>query len=335
MKVSEYVSLGHPDKTCDYISERVLDAVIFRNPKARYALEVMAKDNVVTLAGEISSDTSIYDIDEVVRAAVAEIGYTPEYASEWPERSCLNSADLRFTKIISEQSGDIARGLSGWGDQGIFTGMAYNNSFTDYMFPDYYYAKKLCNKIFKSGIGGLDIKTQVYMTDDYSKVCKVVVAVPLLRDEDRDHIVDLVHAVLPGNYDLIVNGTGRYVRHSTFGDCGVTGRKLAVDFYGGGCEVGGGSPWTKDGTKADLSLNLLARKFALDYMKDHALPFVKCKLACVIGKSNVNVSFYDYSGNKICEQELILNPDEVITELGLNKPIFGELCRDGLFSKIK
>ena len=334
MKVSEYVSLGHPDKVCDYISERILDEYIKQDPKTRYALEVQAKDNYINLAGEITSTANV-NVSDIAKAALAEIGYTEEYRRKWGDENTISDVCAQVSSRISKQSPDIAQGLSGWGDQGIFTGMAYNNVLTDYFFPDYFYAKELCNELFRSGIGGLDIKTQVYMTDDYSRVEMVVVAIPLLHDEDKKFVSDLVHKIIPGDFKLVINGTGRYVKHNTYGDCGVTGRKLAVDFYGGGCEVGGGSPWTKDGSKADLTLNMLARSLALRYLREHALPFVKCKLACIIGRTNVLISFYDEAGKLLSDGEYFVSPEKLIKQFGLDKPVFAELCRDGLFSKIK
>lgn len=333
MRVSEYVSLGHPDKVCDYISSRILDGFIVQDKNVKYALEVMAKDNSIFLAGEISGNVSLGCIRGVVKNAIEEIGYTGEYAKKW-SGLCIDPDRLQIVTKISQQSPDIAVGVSnGWGDQGIFTGMAYNNVFSDYFYPDYFAAKTLCNQLFKSKLGGLDIKTQVYMSEDFKKIKEIVVAIPLKGGKDK--VVEFIRDNVSGDYNLVVNGTGVYTTHSTVGDCGITGRKLVVDFYGGGCEIGGGSPWTKDGSKADLALNMYARKLALDYMREHALSFVKCKIACCIGLDKVVVSFYNEKNELLEEGTMHLNPHRVKVELGLYSPIYGELCRDGIFSKIK
>ena len=105
---------------------------------------------------------------------------------------------------------------------------------------DHTLAKRLCKDLFESGIGGLDIKTQVITRND--KVEKVIVAIPLLDDTSKKTVKHFVRSRIKGRYQLIINGTGRYVKHSSIADCGTTGRKLAVDFYGGNSKLGGGSP---------------------------------------------------------------------------------------------
>ena len=333
MQISEYVSLGHPDKVADYISEYILDRLLEQDPKTRYALEVQIKDNVVTLGGEITTNAKM-NIKKWVREAVESIGYTKEYAEKWGVENTLNASDLHIHSHISEQSNDIAQGVNndGWGDQGIMFGMAVNNPDTDYMPKDYYLAKKLGQILFDSGLGGLDIKTQVVVDND--EVKKVIVAIPLLGD-DKSAVENKVREIISGDYELIINGTGKYVKHSSMGDCGTTGRKLAVDFYGGNCNIGGGSPWTKDGTKADLALNLAARKIALGYVKDYNIPYAKCGIGCCIGRKEVDITIWDEHFNVIVSSTQELAPSDLIETFELNKPIFADLCRNGLFSKIK
>lgn len=336
-KVSEWVSLGHPDKTADYISEYILDRYIERDKFTRYALEVLIKVNNVTLGGEITSDAdfSEEDIAGFVREAVAEIGYTADYQKLWGVDNTISSDDLRVHSFISCQSNDIAIGVNGggWGDQGIMFGMAINDASTNYMPKDIYLARLIGNYLFYSGIGGLDIKTQVYLDGDVLE--KVIVAIPLLED-DKDGIEKVSNAVfglLPGfNGELVINSTGRYVKHSSMGDCGITGRKLVVDFYGGNCQVGGGSPWTKDGTKADLSLNLLARKMALDNVIKDGTETVNSALSCCIGSSIIGVHVYrNGDKNDFTYEEVDISVDEVIDQFGLRKPVFAKMCREGLF----
>ena len=138
-----------------------------------------------------------------------------------------------------------------------------------------------------------------------------------------------------GVQNIIVNGTGRYVRHSSLADCGVTGRKLAVDLYGGNCRIGGGSPWTKDGSKADLTLNIHARKLALDFMRQNRLRGVHTAVSCSIGSPEIEVSYQDGHGHELKTEKMEARPSELIRKYGLDKPIFTRLCREGLFHAVR
>ncbi|MBP5534498.1 MAG: hypothetical protein J6Y03_03225 [Alphaproteobacteria bacterium] len=177
MQISEYVSIGHPDKTADYISEYILDRLIEQDSKTRYALEVQIKDNFVTLGGEITTNAKT-DYDKWVKQAIADIGYTHEYALKWGKENALDCDSVIVEKHISQQSNDIAVGVNtdAWGDQGIMFGMAVNEPETNYMTKDFYLAKMLGKTLYESGLGGLDIKTLVAL--DKGKVQKVIVAIP-------------------------------------------------------------------------------------------------------------------------------------------------------------
>ena len=330
MLTSECVSLGHPDKIADYISEYILDRLIEQDPKTRYALEVQVKDNNVTLAGEVTTNAKT-NYCKWVKDAVVSIGYTEEYADKWGNDNTINPSKINVVKNISEQSSDIALGVNtgGWGDQGIMFGLAINSPETDFMPKDYFIAKKLCASLFDSGLGGLDIKTQVSV-DLNNKIRDVVVAIPLL-DSNTSKVNDFVHSIVPGDYNLIINGTGKYIKHSSMGDCGTTGRKLAVDFYGGNCEIGGGSPWTKDGTKADLTLNLYARDIALTYLNLFQCDYAKIRMSCCIGKETINVSCINKENTVSSNFYVKQNSNTLIERYSLDKPVFSKMCRDGLF----
>lgn len=334
VQFSEYVSLGHPDKIADYISQFLLDRYIEKDPDTRYAVEVQIKNFKVTLGGEVSSkhQFSNEEIAGFVRKAVNDIGYTREYMAKWGAENTICGDLLDVTVLIYQQSPDIAQGLSGWGDQGIFFGYcAYNH--TTYGMPyEHSVAKRLCKELFESGIGGLDIKTQVVTEDD--RITKVIVAIPLLEDTSVKTVKRFVRNRIKGRYKLIVNGTGKYVQHSTIADCGTTGRKLAVDFYGGACKIGGGSPWTKDGSKADLTLNLVARKLAVEYAIDNQCD-VFVSLACCIGKQEVDFCITDKAGNVINEGTSKFYPEELRKNYKLNTPIFASMCRWGLFGEFQ
>lgn len=332
IKVSEYVSLGHPDKVADYISQYLLDRYIEKDPDTRYAVEVQIKGYNVTLGGEVTSKCifTIHEIERYVCEAVNDIGYTREYVNRWGIENAICGDMLSVHCYISQQSPDIAQGLKGWGDQGIFFGYSNNSQVTHGMPLEHHLAKEICKGLFESGLGGLDIKTQVITQYEIPK--KVIVAIPLLKDTDFVPVQAFVRKYVPIDCEIIINGTGRYVQHSTIADCGTTGRKLAVDFYGGACCIGGGSPWTKDGSKADLTLNLYARQLARQFAEEYNRE-VYVSLACCIGKQDVEVSVCDLTDKILYEGKCTLDPAELRKQFELDKPIFASMCRWGLFGK--
>ena len=341
-KISEFVSLGHSDKIADYISEFILDELIKQDEDTKYALEVQIKDNHVCLGGEISTNADV-DYDDCVKRAIESIGYTKEYNEYWGRDNTIDVDRLRVTKCINKQSNEIFQGVEreGWGDQGIMFGMAVNLPECDYFSKDYFLAKKVNRLLFNKAQNwknedlklGLDIKSLVVFDEKSNQIKKIIAAVPT-KSNDTKHIEDFIHENIKGDYELIVNGTGCYVQHSSIADAGTTGRKLVVDFYGGGSNIGGGSPWTKDGTKADLTLNLYARKLALDFVKKEKVDFVKVAIACCIGKSDLEITYFDDKNNEILNYQDDKKTSELIAMFGLDKPIYASLCRDGLFSKI-
>lgn len=334
IKFSECVSIGHPDKIADYISQYMLDRYIEQDSNTRYAVEVQIKDYQVTLGGEVSSKCEFTGnkIQQFVRAAVNEIGYTKEYADKWGYDNTICGDLLEVTSLIRQQSPDIAQGLSGWGDQGIFFGYYKHGGDTFGMPYDHYLAKRLCKALFDSQIGGLDIKTQVVTND--SEIEKIIVAIPLLDNSDTKAVKKFIRKQVKGHYELVINGTGRYVRHSSIADCGTTGRKLAVDFYGGNCRVGGGSPWTKDASKADLTLNIEARRLAKQYAEQYQCD-VYTSLACCIGKQEVDFSICDDADNILDEGTILIAPEDLRQAYNLDKPIYASMCRWGLFGEFQ
>lgn len=342
MKISEYVSLGHPDKVADYISEYILDRLIEQDPKTRYALEVQIKDNFVTLGGEITTNAQHIKYTRWVKEAIASIGYTHEYAKLWGKGNTLDATKVKVKKHISKQSNDISQGVNndGWGDQGIMFGMAVKNAKTRYLPEDFYIAKSLCQELYNSAkntnLWGLDIKTQIVL-NSRGYLRKVIVAAPCKEDkleELHDFVKEYcgrLSCVGEKEPEIIINGTGAYIKHASMGDCGTTGRKLAVDFYGGNCNVGGGSPWTKDGSKADLTLNLYARRLALDYVLEHNVDYAKCGIGCCIGKQEIDITIWD-KHNKVLKSYTETMPvSKLIKKYGLDTPVYASLCRYGLF----
>lgn len=331
IKTAEAVSLGHPDKTADYISSYILDRFLEQDENVRYAVEVMIKGNTVVLGGEVSSTFVEAPYEKYVAEALCEIGYDEHYADIWGE----NAPDVRKLKVInliSHQSEQIAQGVlqDGWGDQGVFVGYACQGE--ENISRELYLARKLNRVLYeksrKSDNLGLDIKTQITLDEDGIKTA--IVAIPMLKDEDLSAFVAEVLGQKPER--LIINGTGNYVAHSSIADCGITGRKLACDFYEAAAPIGGGSPWTKDATKADLTLNLYARKLALDNLRDYDEVWVY--LSSCIGQACLPSATLEWrKGEKYGEEVLPvgeLRPSVLIKKLGLNRPVYAKLCRDGL-----
>ena len=172
---------------------------------------------------------------------------------------------------------------------------------------------------------GIDIKTQITL-DDFGNIETAVVAIPMRTPVDLTTFIVKTLGEEPEN--LIVNGTGTYKQHSSIADCGVTGRKLACDFYSTACPIGGGCPWGKDASKADITLNLYARKLALEYLQDNDECFVY--LSSCIGRSELpstTVKTVKDGSETTTTIEVNQTPSEIIAELGLNQPLYTKLCR--------
>lgn len=349
---SEFVSQGHPDRTCDSIASYILDEYLRHDPKTRFALEVQMKDQVCNLAGEVTSQWKPSSIANLVREAIAKVGYTSEYASKWPEGATLNADKVVVNNFIGQQSPNIAQGVDreGWGDQGCFMGMATNDAQFGYMPMDKYFANRIGTHLYKvaksnQAFIGLDIKVLVSIKNR-NEVEQVVVAAPMRPEHEKqmvEYIRNIVKNIL-AEYDvtcdeIIVNGTGSYVIHSTIGDAGVVGRKLAVDFYGLNCPIGGGTTWGKDGTKADVTLNLYARYRSLKTMIGRKGVFQKVftKIGCCIGQSKCLLSQEDQDHKVFNEETLDIIPSETTKLFGLDSSVpgmFWSLCENGLFHHV-
>lgn len=330
-KTAEAVSLGHPDKTADYISSYLLDRLIEQDPDTRYAVEVMVKDNTVILGGEIASKGELGDIKAHVQQALREIGYDERYAERWGENA-IDVRKIEIINLIGRQSADISQGVdaNGWGDQGVFVGYACKG---DGLISKEQYLSRLLNnalyiKARESKNLGIDIKTQITL-NDYGHIETAIVAIPMKEPEDLTDFITETLGEKPDN--IIVNGTGTFKTHSSVADCGVTGRKLACDFYGAACPIGGGAPWTKDGSKADVTLNIYARRLAIRYLEDNDKCFVY--LSSCIGQAKLpSATVKTIKDGVITSTTIEFNkkPFELVEELDLNKPIYAKLCRDGL-----
>ena len=339
MQISEYVSLGHPDKVADYISSYLLDQYIKKDPNTRYAVECQIKGNVVNLAGEITSKAKFtkQQITRFVKMAVNDIGYTKHYQRKWGKSNTICGADLKVNTYIAAQSPDIAQGLDGWGDQGIFFGCAYPRKDYDYMEGTKYLSTVIGEELYKEDIVGKDIKVLVVKKE--GRLAKVVIAAPILTLKQlvKSKVLNDVKKICDdAKCPLIINGTGLFHKHGPVADSGTTGRKLAVDFYGGSCRIGGGSPWTKDGTKADLTLNLYARYLALKYLKDNNMDEpIFCDIACAIGRREIDISIHDAKGGVLEQYTETKSPKDLIKFFKLDTPIYADMCKNGLFARLK
>ncbi len=330
-KTAEAVSLGHPDKTSDYISSYILDRMIEQDKTVKYAVEVMLKDNTVVLGGEIKGNMSLDKVNDYVLKALEEVGYSENYAKIWG-KFAIEPSKIKVINLIGQQSAEINQGVEqdGWGDQGVFVGYACQGE--GQINRELYLARKLNRALYQKALQsdhlGLDIKTQITLDDD-GKIETAIAAVPMLKPEDLTQFVIDTLGETPKN--IIINGTGAYTYHSSIADCGITGRKLACDFYSTACPIGGGSPWTKDASKADLTLNLYARKLAKQYLTDNDECFVY--LSSCIGKAELPSAAVKTIKNGLVSMQNIkinLKPSEIIAELGLNQPVFANLCKNGL-----
>lgn len=332
-RTAEYVSLGHPDKIADYISCAVLDECLKQDINVRYAVEVMVKNNNIVLGGEITGNIKLNHLKAVIKKALRQIGYDEGYNKIW-QNNAIDINHIKITNLISAQSPEIGQGVDadGWGDQGVFVGYAEKGD--GLINRELYLAKKLNNALYEKAKKeknlGLDIKTQITL-DENNNIKTAIAAVPMIKKEDLSKFIIETLGEKPQN--IIVNGTGCYTCHSSIADCGITGRKLACDFYSTACPVGGGSPWTKDASKADLTLNLFARKLAIKYLKNNDKCFVY--LSSCIGKSELPSAVIKTIKDGVEKTENInpnCSPKCVIEELKLNRPIYKKLCQRGLMS---
>lgn len=331
LKTAEFVSLGHPDKTADYISSYILDRLIEQDKNVKYAVEVMIKGNTVVLGGEICGNVNLDELEKYVKTALCEIGYGPKYTSIWGE-DAINLEYLQIINLVGCQSAEILQGVQsgGWGDQGVFTGYACQGQ--GLMPLELYLARALNNTLYAVALSGnnlgIDIKTQITV-DENKQIHSAIVAIPMKEEEDIAPLITEILGQKPRR--LIINGTGSYTCHSSIADCGMTGRKLACDFYSASCPVGGGSPWAKDASKADVSLNILARRLAVQHLADNDEVFVY--LSSCIGQSELPSAVLKTCKDGKCVEKSLkgdFSPAKVIAELGLDKPVFASLCRNGI-----
>ena len=358
---SESVSEGHPDKVSDRISDMVVDSYISSDPFSRVACETLTTTNKVVLAGEIRGpEISKDEIIEKVRNCIKDIGYDQEGFS-WKEATKIESH-------LHSQSADIAMGVDssgnkdeGAGDQGIMFGYACDE--TDVLMPaPIHYSHKILRLMAEDRKAGKlkniepDSKSQVtfeYVDGKPSKVKSVVISSQHSSDVDQAKVRDLLRPYMlksiPKHFldgfneeEFYVNPTGNFVIGGPDGDCGLTGRKIIVDTYGGAAPHGGGAFSGKDPTKVDRSAAYAARYIAKNIVASKIANKCLIQLAYAIGVSKplsiyVDLFDSDLEKNKFVEQKIKenfdLSPRGIREMLSLNKPIYEKTAAYGHFGR--
>ena len=356
---SESVAEGHPDKVCDRISDAILDAFLAHDPNSRVAVETLATTNRIVLAGEVRGPEGLTSdmIEDVVRHAVKEIGYEQE-GFHWQTAEIQNH--------IHEQSADIAQGVDaagnkdeGAGDQGIMFGYACSE--TDQLMPaPIYLAHNILKSLAEARHSGAerglrpDAKSQVtleYEDDRPLRSTSIVVSTQhdgaLDQDEVRAIVRPHVVNVLPDGWmcdeqEFYINPTGRFVIGGPDGDCGLTGRKIIVDTYGGAAPHGGGAFSGKDPTKVDRSAAYAARYLAKNVVAAGLAARCTIQLAYAIGVSKpLSVYVNTHETGEVSEDRLSatlselvdLSPRGIREYLALSKPIFARTAAYGHFGR--
>jgi len=345
---SESVTEGHPDKVADQISDAILDAIIGQDPTSRVACETLVTTGLAFIAGEITT-TAFADFSSIVRETVKEVGYnSSQMGFDWATCAVISSVD--------RQSADIAQGVNrtnpedqGAGDQGMMFGFAVKE--TDTLMPaPIYYAHKLSRRLSyvrKEGVLGFlrpDGKTQVcveYHEGQPVRIDNIVVSSQHDENIGYQDLVDaikaeVIHKALPEhmvdkNTKIYINPTGRFVIGGPLGDCGLTGRKIIQDTYGGMGHHGGGAFSGKDPSKVDRSAAYFARYVAKNVVACGAATRCEVQIAYAIGVAEP-VSVLVSSGGtsdipdemltKAVRQVFDMRPYHVIKRLDLLRPIY-------------
>ena len=356
---SESVSEGHPDKIADQISDAVLDAILKQDKKARVACETYVKTGMVMVGGEITTDAWV-DIEEITRETVRNIGYTSSDMG-------FDADSCAILNVVGKQSPDINQGVDrsdpreqGAGDQGLMFGYATNE--TEVFMPaPITYAHRLVKKqaeVRKSGkLDWLrpDAKSQVTFAYDQGKIVGIdAIVLSTQHSEDVKH-EDLVEAVreeiikpvLPAHLltdrtKFFINPTGRFVIGGPVGDCGLTGRKIIVDTYGGTARHGGGAFSGKDPSKVDRSAAYAARYVAKNLVAAGLADRCEIQVSYAIGVAEpTSISVETFGTEKVAKGLIIelirkhfdLRPYGLIEMLDLIQPIYQSTAAYGHFGR--
>jgi S-adenosylmethionine synthetase len=356
---SESVSEGHPDKMADQISDAVVDAIISDDPDSRIAVETMVKTGMTIIAGEVRTNTYV-DLEEVVRNVITDIGYdNSEVGFDGNTCAILNA--------IGKQSNDIAKGVDasknkdiGAGDQGLMFGYATNE--TSVLMPaPIYYSHLLVKRQAEVRKNGTlpwlrpDAKSQVTLRYDQGKPVAIDAVVLStqhspdisLRDLQEAVRSEIIAPILPEEWlhegtQYHINPTGQFIIGGPVGDCGLTGRKIIVDTYGGMAHHGGGAFSGKDPTKVDRSAAYAGRYVAKNIVAAGLADRCEIQISYAIGVSEpTSISLDTYGTGKLSEDEISnivrehfdLRPSGLIQMLDLRRPIYQATAAYGHFGR--
>jgi S-adenosylmethionine synthetase len=351
---SESVSMGHPDKLADQISDGILDALLAEDPKSRVACETLVTTDFCCLAGEITTKAKV-DYEKVARQVIRDVGYTDE-------RIGFSADTCKVNVLLHSQSPDIAMGVDrdGAGDQGLMFGYACNDT-PELMPLPIALAHRIINRLTtarqKKEVAWLrpDSKSQVTVEYDGDRPVRIEAVVvstqhtPEVSNEDiRNFVINkIVQPVLPrelvsGDIKYHINPTGRFEVGGPHGDCGLTGRKIIVDSYGGWGRHGGGAFSGKDPTKVDRSAAYMARHVAKNIVAAGLADRCEVQLAYAIGVADpvsVNVDTFEtgkVDDERLCElvrEVFALTPKGIIEYLNLRRPVYRKTAAGGHFGR--
>ena len=360
---SESVSEGHPDKVCDQISDAILDAYLKEDPNSRVACETLVKNNMVIVAGEITSSGNP-NLEKIIRKTINEIGYDKDVYG-------FNANNCEIINHISQQSPDIAQGVNegegedlelGAGDQGLMFGYACKE--TDSLMPA---PIDLSHKLVMQHARlrktkelewlRPDAKSQVSLiySDDGKNIEGVSAIVlstqhdPDISQEDlkKEVLEKIITPVIPeelisSETKIFINPTGKFVIGGPVGDCGLTGRKVEVDTYGGMSRHGGGAFSGKDPTKVDRSAAYAARYVAKNIVASNLADWCEVQISYAIGIAEpTSLNINTYGSNRLDNEKIIklvrenfdLRPKGIIKMLDLKKPIYKNTAAYGHFGR--
>jgi S-adenosylmethionine synthetase len=356
---SESVSEGHPDKMADQISDAILDAILADDVNARVAVETMVKTGMVVIAGEVTTDTYV-DLEEVVRDVVLEIGYDSSDVG-------FDGASCAVLNAIGKQSPDIAMGVDegeekeqGAGDQGLMFGYATNE--TDVLMPaPIYYSHRLVERqaqLRKEGVLPWlrpDAKSQVTLRYEGGKPVAIdAVVLSTQHDPDvsqadiREAILEnVINHVLPAEWlhsdtQYHINPTGQFIIGGPVGDCGLTGRKIIVDTYGGMARHGGGAFSGKDPSKVDRSAAYAGRYVAKNIVAAGLADRCEIQVSYAIGVAEpTSIAIETFGTGQIADNKIVelvrehfdLRPKGLIEMLDLKRPIYQKTAAYGHFGR--
>jgi S-adenosylmethionine synthetase len=356
---SESVSEGHPDKIADQISDAVLDAIITQDKHARVACETMVKTGVAIISGEVTTDAWV-DLESITRKVILDIGYNSSFVG-------FDGATCAIMNLIGQQSPEIAQGVDrskpedqGAGDQGLMFGYATNETPTLMPAP-IYYSHRLVERQAEARKSGLlpwlrpDAKSQVtFVYEDGKPVAIDAVVLSTQHDPDisqedlvnqvMEHIIKhtLPAELLTEKTKYFINPTGRFVIGGPVGDCGLTGRKIIVDTYGGMARHGGGAFSGKDPSKVDRSAAYAGRYVAKNIVAAGLADKCEIQVSYAIGVAEpTSISIETFGTGKVSEEKLIelvrehfdLRPYGITKMLDLLHPMYQMTAAYGHFGR--